>query len=135
MVYTRNRTKFINYKIENKKYMNQEKFNSLIDLLVDSVKDYNLDSSFDHYNAIIEICSNCDHSFVYYKAWQLVNFVRFEHFNVEGLGLFYEVETEVKDNDHNTDDINLDDYIMTYAFNILKVATLKKYESQVKELA
>jgi len=115
--------------------MNQDKFNSLIDSLVESVKDYNLDTSFDYYNAIIEICSNCDHSFVYYKAWKLVNFVRFEHFNVEGLGLFYEVETEVKDNDHNTDDVNLDDYMLTYAFNILKVATLKKYESQVKELA
>jgi hypothetical protein len=116
--------------------MNQEKFNSLIDSLVESVKDYNLnDSSFDHYDAIHEICGNCDHSFVYYKAWQLVNFVRFEHFNVEGLGLFYEVEREVQDNDHNTDDVNLDDYMMTYAFNILKVATLKKYESQVKEVA
>lgn len=115
--------------------MNQEKFNSLIDSLVESVKDYNLDTSFDYYNAIVKICANCDHSFVYYKAWQLVNFVRFEHFNVEGLGLFYKVETEVKENDHNTDDVNLDDYMMSYAFNILKVATLKKYESQVKELA
>ena len=56
--------------------MNQNKFNSLIDSLVDSVKDYNLDDSFDHYNAIIEICSACDHSFVYFKAWQLVNFVK-----------------------------------------------------------
>ena len=117
--------------------MNQNQFDSLIDSLVDSVKDYNLDdSSFDYYNAIVEICSNCDHSFVYYKAWQLVNFVRFEHFNIlGGLGLFYEVETEVKDNDHNTDDVNLDDYMLTYAFNILKVATLKKYESQLKEVA
>jgi len=115
--------------------MNLEKFNSLIDSLVESVKDYNLNDSFDHYDAIHEICSNCDHSFVYYKAWQLVNFVRFEHFNVEGLGLFYEVETEVKDNDHNTDDITLNDYMMSYAFNILKVATLKKYESQVNEVA
>jgi len=116
--------------------MNQNKFDSLIDSLVDSVKDYNLDSSFDHYDAIIEICSNCDHSFVYYKAWQLVNFVRFEHFNAEGLGLFYEVEMEVKDNNHNTDDVIIDDYMLSFAFNILKVATLKKYESiQAKEVA
>jgi len=116
--------------------MNQNKFNSLIDSLVESVNDYNLDDSFDHYNAIIEICDNCDHSFVYYKAWQLVNFVRFEHFNTEGLGLFYEVEIEVKDNDHNTDDVILDDYMLSFAFNILKVATLKKYEAlQVKEVA
>jgi len=116
--------------------MNTEKFNSLIDSLVDSVKDYNLDTSFDYYDAILEICSNCDHSFVYYKAWQLVNFVRFEHFNIKGgLDLFYEVEMEVKDNDHNTDDVILDDYMLSYAFNILKVATLKKYESLKLEVA
>ena len=120
--------------------MNQEKFNLLIDSLVESVKDYNLnDSSFDHYNAIVEICANCDHSFVYYKAWQLVNFVKFDHQifddNNYNSDLFDLVETEVQDNDHNTDNVNLDDYMMTYAFNILKVATLKKYESQVKEVA
>lgn len=114
--------------------MNQNKFDSLIDSLVESVKDYNLDSSFDSYNAIIEICSNCDHSFVYYKAWQLVNFVKFDHGSYDD-NLFDEVEMEVKDNDHNTDDITLDDYMLSYAFNILKVATLKKYESHVKELA
>ena len=116
--------------------MNQNQFNSLIDSLVDSVKDYNLDSSFDYYDAIHEICSNCNYSFEYYRAWQLVNFVRFEHFNVlGGLGLFYEVETEVKDNDHNTDDVNLDDRMLSYAFNILKVSTLKKYNEQVKVVA
>lgn len=114
--------------------MNQEKFDSLIDSLVESVNDYNLDSSFNHYDAIIEICDNCDHSFVYYKAWQLVNFVKFEHGSYDD-NLFDEVEREVQDNDHNTDDITLNDYMMTYAFNILKVATLKKYASQVKELA
>tara|TARA_R110000868_G_scaffold109331_3_gene297488 strand:+ start:1222 stop:1566 length:345 start_codon:yes stop_codon:yes gene_type:complete len=108
--------------------MNQEKFNSLIDSLVDSVKDYNLDNSFDSYDAIVEICSNCDHSFVYFKAWQLVNFVKFDC-GAHDDTLFDEVETEVQDNDHNTDDITLNDYMMTYAFNILKVATLKKYES------
>jgi hypothetical protein len=113
--------------------MNQNEFDELIDSLVDSIKDYNLDDSFDHYDAIVEICGNCNYSFEYYRAWQLVNFVRFEHFNAEGLGLFYEVEMEVKDNDHNTDDVNLDDYMLSFAFNILKVATLKKYESQVKE--
>ena len=114
--------------------MNQEKFNSLIDSLVESVKDYNLNDSFDHYDAIHEICSNCDHSFVYYKAWQLVNFVKFDHGSYDDT-LFDEVEREVQDNDHNTDDITLNDYMMTYAFNILKVATLKKYESQLKEVA
>ena len=110
--------------------MNQEKFNSLIDSLVDSVKDYNLDDSFDYYNAIIEICSNCDHSFVYFKAWQLVYFVKFDHGSYDDT-LFDEVEREVQDNDYNTDDIILNDYMMTYAFNILKVATLKKYNEQV----
>lgn len=112
--------------------MNQNKFNSLIESLVDSVNDYNLDSSFDNYNAIIEICDNCDHSFVYYKAWKLVTFVKFDCYDDN---LFDEVEREVQDNNHNTDYITLNDYMMTYAFNILKVATLKKYESQVKESA
>ena len=55
--------------------MNQEKFDSLIDSLVDSVKEYNLDDSFDYYDAIHQICDRCDHSFVNYKAWQLVDFV------------------------------------------------------------
>ena len=114
--------------------MNQEKFDSLINSLAESVKDYNLDDSFDHYNAIIEICSSCVHSFVYYKAWQLVNFVKFEHGSYDG-NLFDEVEEEVQENDHNTDDITLNDYMMTYAFNILKVATLKKYESLKLEIA
>ena len=114
--------------------MNTEKFNSLIDSLVDSVNDYNLDSSFDYYDSILEICSNCDHSFVYYKAWQLVNFVKFEHGSYDG-NLFDEVEREVQENDHNTDDITLNDYMMTYAFNILKVATLKKYEALKLEVA
>ena len=114
--------------------MNQNQYDSLIDSLVESVKDYNLDDSFDHYDAIVEICANCDHSFVYYKAWQLVNFVKFDHGSYDDT-LFDEVEREVQDNDHNTDDITLNDYMMTYAFNILKVATLKKYESQVKEVA
>ena len=114
--------------------MNQEKFNSLINSLVESVKDYNLDSSFDYYKAIIEICASCDHSFVYYKAWQLVNFVKFEHGSYDD-NLFDEVEREVQENDHNTDDITLNDYMMTYAFNILKVATLKKYESLQVEVA
>ena len=112
--------------------MNTEKFNSLIDSLVDSVNDYNLDSSFDYYDSIIEICSNCDHSFVHYKAWQLVNFVKFEHGSYDD-NLFDEVEREVQENYRN--DITLNDYMMTYAFNILKVATLKKYEALKLEVA
>ena len=115
--------------------MTQNEFDSLIDSLVDSVKDYNLDDSFDHYNAIIEVCENCNYYFEYYRAWQLVNFVRFELYNDYSarLSLFDEVEMEVKHNGPNTDDVSLDDYMLSYAFNILKVATLKKYESQVKE--
>jgi len=115
--------------------MTQNEFDSLIDSLVDSVKDYNLDDSFDHYDAIHEICGNCNYSFEYYRSWQLVNFVRFDMYdNGEKIQLFDEVEIEVKDNGHNTDDVNLDDIILSYAFNILRFATLKKYEeSQVKE--
>ena len=119
--------------------MNQEKFNSLIDSLVESVKDYNLNDSFDYYDAIHEICGNCNYSFEYYRAWKLVNFVRFDMYdNGAKLNLFDEVEMEVKEMGHNTGyrgDSSLDDYMTAFAFNILKVATLKKYESQVKEVA
>ena len=114
--------------------MKQNEFDSLIDSLVDSVKDYNLNDSFDHYDAIIEICDNCNYSFEYYRAWKLVNFVRFDMYDYEAkIQLFDEVEMEVKENGHNTDDVNLDDYMLSFAFNILKVATLKKYESQVNQ--
>lgn len=107
-----------------------------MDSLVDSVKEYNLDDSFDHYDALHEICGNCNYSFEYYRAWQLVNFVRFDMYdNGAEIQLFDEVEMEIEENDHNTDDITLNDYMMTYSFHILKVATLKKYEtSQVKEV-
>lgn len=120
--------------------MNQNEFDSLIDSLVESVKDYNLDDSFDYYNAIHEICSNCNYSFEYYRAWQLVNFVRFEMYDYScrkftsgKINLYDEAQTEVEENDHNTDDVNLDDRMLSFAFNILKVATLKKYNEQVKE--
>lgn len=114
--------------------MNQNEFNSLIDSLVESVKDYNLNDSFDYYDAIFEVCGSCNYSFEYYRAWQLVNFVRFDMYdNGAKLQLFDEVEIEVKENDHNTDDVNLDDRMLSYAFQILKVATLKKYNEQVKE--
>ena len=117
--------------------MNQNEFDSLIDSLVDSVKDYNLDDSFDHYDAIVEICDNCNYSFEYYRSWQLVNFVRFEHHHDYGLGLFDEVEMEVKELGHNTGyrgDSTLDDYMLSFAFQILKVATLKKYNEQESEV-
>jgi hypothetical protein len=105
-------------------HMNQDKFTSLIDSLTESVNtDYKLDDSFDHYNAVIEICASCDYSFVYGKAWSLVDYVRFQDRD-----LFDEVEREVQENDHNTDDIKLSDYMLTYAFQILKVSTLKKWE-------
>ena len=115
--------------------MNQNEFDSLIDSLVDSVKDYNLDDSFDYYAAIHEICGNCNYSFEYYRSWRLVNFVRFDMYdNGARLNLFDEVEMEVKHNDHNTDDVNLDDRMLSYAFHILKTATLKKYSEQESEV-
>lgn len=105
-------------------------FNSLIDSLTESVKDYNLDESFDHWNAIHEICANCDHSFVYGKAWRLVDFIRFE--NRE---LFDKAEDSRIDNDHNTDNVRLDDYVLSQAFHILQIATLEKWaESQAVTL-
>ena len=109
--------------------MNQNEFDSLIDSLVDSVKDYNLDDSFDYYNAIHEICEGCDHSFVNYKAWQLVDFVKFDYSE-----LFDQVELEVKELCHHDQKNTLNDIILDYAFQILKVATLKKYNEQVSEV-
>jgi hypothetical protein len=116
--------------------MTQNEFEDLIDSLVESVTlNYDLDDSFDHYDAIIEVCENCNYSFEYYRAWQLVNFVRFDMYdNGAKLQLFDEVEMEVKENGHNTDDVNLDDYMLSFAFNILKVATLKKYNEQESEV-
>lgn len=108
--------------------MNQEKFDSLIDSLVDSVKEYNLDDSFDYYDAIHQICDGCDHSFVNYKAWQLVDFVKFDYSE-----LFDEAEIEVKELCHHDQKSTLNDIILDYAFQILKVETLKKYSEQVKE--
>jgi hypothetical protein len=114
--------------------MNQTKFDSLIDSLADSVKDYNLDDSFDHYDAIIQICENCNYYFEYYRAWQLVNFVRFDMYdNAEKIQLFDEVEMEVKELCRYDETTSLNDIILHYAFYILKTATLKKYNEQVKE--
>jgi hypothetical protein len=104
--------------------MNQDKFTSLIDSLAESVNtDYKLDDSFDHWNAINEICANSCYSFAYGNAWTLVDFIRFSDRD-----LFDQAEKEVQDNDHNTDDINLNDYMLSYSFQILQIATLKKWE-------
>jgi hypothetical protein len=109
--------------------MNQNEFDSLIDSLVDSVKDYNLNDSFDHYDAIHQICDGCDHSFVNYKAWQLVDFVKFDYSE-----LFDEAEMEVKELCYHDQKSTLNDIILDYAFQILKVATLKKYNEQESEV-
>lgn len=120
--------------------MNNKEFEDLIDSLVESVTlNYNLDDSFDHYDAIIEVCENCNYYFEYYRAWQLVNFVRFDMYdNGEKIQFFDEVELEVKEMGHNTGyrcDSSLDDYILAFAFQILKVATLKKYNEQTEAVA
>lgn len=103
--------------------MNSDNFNYLIDTLVESVDGYNLDDSFDHWNAINEVCSGSCYSFVYGNAWSLVDFIRFSDRE-----LFDQAEREVKDNDHNTDDVGLNDLMLSYAFQILKISTLKKWE-------
>ena len=114
--------------------MNQKEFNSLIDSLVDSVKNYNLDDSSDYYDAIHEICEGCNYYFEYYRAWQLVNFVRFDMYdNGAKIQLFDEVEMEVKELCHHDQESTLNDIILDYAFHILKVATLKKYSEQESE--
>lgn len=116
--------------------MNQNEFNELIDSLVESVNDYNLDDSFDYYNAIHEICENCNYYFEYYRAWQLVNFVRFDMYdNGEKIQLFDAVELEVKDLFRYDETTSLNDIMLSYAFQILKLATLKKYNERVEAVA
>ncbi len=113
--------------------MNQNEYDELIDSLVESVTlNYDLNEAFGYYDAIIEVCENCNYYFEYYKAWQLVSFVRFDMYDNN---LFDEAEMEVKYNSIHFNDPNykFDDLIMSYAFHILKTATLKKYNEQVKE--
>jgi|TARA_R100000482_G_scaffold112551_1_gene55094 hypothetical protein len=115
--------------------MTQNEYDELIDSLVESVTlHYDLDDSFDHYNAINEVCENCNYYFEYYRAWQLVSFVRFDMYdNGAKLNLFDEVEMEVKELCRYDETTSLNDIILHYAFYILKTATLKKYNEQVKE--
>lgn len=119
--------------------MTQNEYDELIESLVESVTlNYELNDSFDHYDAIHEICGNCNHSFEYYRAWQLVNFVRFDMYdNGAKIQLFDEVESEVEELcnfERSKESKSLDDYMLCFAFHILRVATLKKYESlQVKK--
>ncbi len=103
--------------------MNTSEFDSLIDSLAESVKNYNLDESFDYWHAIREICDNCAHSSFWVKAWCLVDFVRFENRD-----LFDKAEDSRIENDPNTDNVRLDDYITSQAFHILQVATLKRWQ-------
>lgn len=115
--------------------MTQNEYDSLIDSLVESVKDYNLDDSFDYYDAIHQICEGCNYSFEYYRAWQLVNFVRFDMYdNGEKIQLFDEVEMEVEELCRYDETTSLNDIILHYAFYILKTATLKKYNKQESEV-
>ena len=107
--------------------MNQDKFSFIIDQLCNDFAKEDWQSSFyKNYtkeDAINQICGNSGYTSVYKKAWDLVNFIRFEDDS-----LFKQVELEVQKNDHNTDDITLDDYMCSYAFYILKASTLKKWE-------
>tara|TARA_R110002020_G_scaffold453505_1_gene668407 strand:- start:55 stop:387 length:333 start_codon:yes stop_codon:yes gene_type:complete len=103
--------------------MKRQEFESLIALLVESVKGYELTNNFDHHDALMEICANCDHSFVYGKAWDLVSYARFEDHD-----LFLDAEGARMENDHNTDNVRLDDYVLSCALHILRIATFKKWE-------
>lgn len=105
--------------------MDQKKFNSLINTLTECINDYELDDSFDLYDVINHISINCDYSFKYFKAWQLVSHVKFIEQD-----LFQEVEDEVIEYLPNKENANLDDIIMNYAFHILKIAITKKYNEQ-----
>jgi len=107
--------------------MNNLKFTSIIDQLCNDFAEEDWQSSFyKNYtkeDAINQICGNSGYTSVYKKAWELVTFIRFEDDS-----LFKQVEKEVRDNDHNTDDITMDDFMCTYAFQILKISTLKKWK-------
>lgn len=117
--------------------MTNTEYENLIDSLVESVNlNYILDDSFDHYDAITEVCESCNYYFEYYKAWQLVNFVRFDMYdNGEKIQLFDEVEMEVKELCRYDETTSLNDIILHYAFYILKTATLKKYNEQAEVVA
>jgi hypothetical protein len=102
--------------------MKRQEFESLIALLVESVKGYELTNNFDHHDALMEICAGCDHSFVYGKAWDLVSYARFENHD-----LFLDAE-DVSRVRSQHGHVKLDDYVLSCAFHILRVATLQKWE-------
>ena len=108
--------------------MKKQEFESLIDSLVESVGDYDLNDGFDAYDAAHKVCSGCNHSFVTGKAWALVNYARFQDRE-----LFLDAESEsLLIGQANGHDLTLDKMILSVAFQILKLETLKRYFAKVK---
>tara|TARA_R100001086_G_scaffold160126_1_gene86003 strand:- start:376 stop:819 length:444 start_codon:yes stop_codon:yes gene_type:complete len=118
--------------------MKRQDFDSLIDSLVESVGDYvdngvdamgEINDAFDAYDAVHEICSRCDHSSVTGKAWTLVNYAR-----SEDRELFLDAESEsLLIGQANGHDLTLDAMMLSVAFQILKLETLKRYFAKVEE--
>jgi len=108
--------------------MKRQEFDSLIDSLVESVSGY-VDNGVDAYGAVHEVCSNCDHSFVYGKAWTLVDYARFEDRE-----LFLDAESEsILIGQANEHEVTLDAIMLNVAFQILKLETLKRYYAKVED--
>ena len=117
--------------------MKKQEFESLIDSLVESVSGYvdngvdamgEINDGFDAYDATNDVCSGCDHSFMNGKAWALVNYAR-----AEDRELFLDAESEsLLIGQANGHDLTLDKMILSVAFQILKLETLRRYFAKVK---
>ena len=120
--------------------MKKQEFESLIDSLVESVSDYvdngvdamgEINGYFDACDAVHEVCSRCDHSFMTGKAWALVDYAR-----SEDRELFLDAESEsLLIGQANGHDLTLDAMMLSVAFQILKLETLKRYFEKVKTTA
>tara|TARA_R110002020_G_scaffold465673_1_gene687231 strand:- start:862 stop:1230 length:369 start_codon:yes stop_codon:yes gene_type:complete len=117
--------------------MKRQDFDSLIDSLVESVSGYvdngvdamgEINDAFDAYDAVHEICDGNEHCIYYGKAWELVDYARFQDRE-----LFLDSESEsLLIGQANGSDLTLDAMMMSVAFQILKLETLKRYFAKVK---
>lgn len=117
--------------------MNQEEFNSLIDSLVEAVKDYKLYFVVDLYDAVYEKVTRCEYTFKPSKAWELVTFARTleDHaHSINGMDRIFKDAEEfiLERNEANREEIEqaLDGIMMDYAYEILKIATIQRYQEK-----
>tara|TARA_R100001510_G_C7490778_1_gene98683 strand:- start:180 stop:545 length:366 start_codon:yes stop_codon:yes gene_type:complete len=106
--------------------MKREEFDSLIDSLVESVEDY-VKNGDDVRDAVRQICYRSEHCIYYGKAWELVDYARFQDRE-----LFLDAESEsLLIGQANGHDLTLDEMMLSVAFQILKLETLKRYFAKV----